>query len=212
MISQYLKIVDQIELLSTEEETVLWSQYKEEGDREARACLIRSYQPLVIKMITSLNVPLDSTMDLLQEGTVGLIEAVENYNPQLGVRFSIYARHRIRGRMLNWLAQYSAEQRAEILAGDEYLLGLERSAAVYPEQPQGYLEEQELQGQVQAALARLPEKERRAVQATYVEGQTSLNSAKELQVSPSYFYKLQKKGLRRMRGMMAQFIAESRRD
>ena len=72
MISQYLKIVDQIELLSTEEETVLWSQYKEEGDREARACLIRSYQPLVIKLITSLNVPRDSAMDLLQEGTVGL--------------------------------------------------------------------------------------------------------------------------------------------
>ena len=212
MISEYLKIVDQVELLSTEEEAVLWSQYKVQGDGEARACLIRSYQPLVIKLITSLNVPRDLAMDLLQEGTVGLIESVEKYDPQLGVRFSIYARYRIRGRMLNWLAQYSAKQRAEILAGDEYLLGMERSAAIYQEQPEGYLEEQELQGQVQAALARLSEKERRAVQATYVEGQTSLNVAKELQVSPSYFYKLQKKALRRMRGMMAQFIAESRRD
>ena len=42
-------------------------------------------------------------MDLIQEGTVGLIEAVERYDPDKNVAFSLYAVHRIRGRILNYL-------------------------------------------------------------------------------------------------------------
>src|SRR2546428_10889170 len=42
-------------------------------------------------------------MDMLQEGTVGLIEAVERFDPTRAVRFSTFATYRIRGRVLNSL-------------------------------------------------------------------------------------------------------------
>src|SRR2546426_7085180 len=54
-------------------------------------------------------------MDMLQEGTVGLIEAVERFDPTRAVRFSTFATYRIRGRVLNSLRRvrpvgYSLEQ------------------------------------------------------------------------------------------------------
>lgn len=208
MIRDYLSTVKEVQLLSPETEAELWRCYKEWGDTEARALLIRSYQPLVIKLIGGLSVPAELGMDLLQEGTVGLIEAVEGYDPKQGVKFSLYARYRIRGRMINLLSGYSAKQRSEILAGDQFLWGVEETES---QRPDGYVEERELQEQVRQAFSRLPERERQAVQATFVDCQSSQSAAQDLQMSPSYFYKLQKKALRRMRGMMAKFIAESRR-
>ncbi|MBO8126121.1 MAG: sigma-70 family RNA polymerase sigma factor [Firmicutes bacterium] len=210
MFKEYLDVLSKQKLLSPDEEARLWSQYKEEGKLEARATLIKAYQPLVIKLLAGFTVPDDLGMDLLQEGTVGLIEAVEKYEPRQGVPFPVYARYRIRGRIVNLLSQYSARKRSEILAGDEYLIGVEEAASARYRHPEGVVEEQELQGQVRQAFSRLPEKERRAVAATFVECLSSQSAAKELEVSPSYFYKLQKKALRRMRGMMAKFIADSR--
>ena len=42
-------------------------------------------------------------MDCVQEGTVGLIEAVERFDYAKGVAFSLYAVHRVRGRILDYL-------------------------------------------------------------------------------------------------------------
>lgn len=44
-------------------------------------------------------------MDLVQEGIIGLIEAVEKFDHERGVAFSLYAIHRIRGRMLNFMGK-----------------------------------------------------------------------------------------------------------
>lgn len=63
-------------------------------------------------------------MDVVQEGTVGLIEAAESYDHRRGVAFSLFAVHRIRGRMMDWLA---AEAKGGVLTGD--LPGLAGSAA-----------------------------------------------------------------------------------
>ncbi|NLY55489.1 MAG: sigma-70 family RNA polymerase sigma factor [Firmicutes bacterium] len=210
MIKEYLNSLAPVRLLTEDEEASLWHRYKELADAEARAQLIRAYQPLVIKLLAGFSVPDELAMDLLQEGTVGLIEAVEHYDPRQGVKFSIYARYRIRGRIINLLSQYSATKRAEILAGDEFLLGVNRWSETCPG-PEGTVADYELQSQVRQAFARLPQKERQVVQATYVDGKSSQSAATELSVSLSYFYKLQKKALRRMRGMLSRFIADSRK-
>lgn len=49
MLEAYLKELQQIKLLSPEEEKALWRAYKEEDDQESRRRLIEQYQPLVFR-------------------------------------------------------------------------------------------------------------------------------------------------------------------
>ena len=101
-LEEYIQELKKIEILSPEEETRLWEACKTRHDESARAKLIQSYQPLVFKQATPYRAS-EHIMDVLQEGTVGLIEAVESFDPSRGVAFSLFAVHRIRGRMIDFL-------------------------------------------------------------------------------------------------------------
>lgn len=103
MLEEYKACLSRVTLLSREEEQALWKEYKVEEEIDARQRLIENYQPLVFKEAVKYGLQEAVTMDLIQEGTVGLMEAVERYDPLAGVAFSLYAIHRIRGRMLNFL-------------------------------------------------------------------------------------------------------------
>ena len=92
-------------MLSPEEEGRLWQAYKQQGDESCRARLIESYQPLVFKIAMLWRADEAAMLDIIQEGTIGLIEAVERYDETRGVAFSLFAYHRIRGRMLNYMQQ-----------------------------------------------------------------------------------------------------------
>lgn len=95
--------------LELDEEKELWKQYKEEDELGARQRLIENYQPLVFREAMKYGLQETVTLDLIQEGTVGLMEAVERFEPSHGVAFSLYAVHRIRGRMLNFLSENKNE-------------------------------------------------------------------------------------------------------
>ena len=100
--AQYVEELQQIKPLERGQEESLWRAYKEQGDKKARGLLIEAYQPLVFKQALPYR-SLQNIMDVVQEGTIGLIEAVERYEPERGVAFSLFAIHRIRGRMLDYL-------------------------------------------------------------------------------------------------------------
>lgn len=75
----------------TSKEEIELSKRAKKGDQEARDKMIRSNLRLVIniaKKYIHLGIPL---MDLIEEGNVGLMRAVEKFNPQKGFRFSTYA-------------------------------------------------------------------------------------------------------------------------
>ena len=101
-LEEYLQELEKVELLAPEEEQSLWQAFKERGERAARQRLIESYQPLVFKTALPWRMS-ESIMVIIQEGTVGLIEAAENFDWKRGVAFSLFAVHRIRGRLLNFL-------------------------------------------------------------------------------------------------------------
>lgn len=82
---------------------------------EARQKLIEHYQLLVFKEATKYPVQETVLLDLIQEGTVGLMEAAEKFDIEQGVAFSLYAIHRIRGRMLDFLRK----GQNDILMGEE---------------------------------------------------------------------------------------------
>jgi RNA polymerase primary sigma factor len=90
IVSLYLNDLKNSEVLSDEEITFLVRKYRE-GDKEAKDELIRSNLRLVVTIASKfLNRGL-SFMDLIQEGNIGLIKAVEKFKPELGYKFSTYA-------------------------------------------------------------------------------------------------------------------------
>ena len=89
MLQKYLEELKKVNLLSPEEEKELWIR-EAEGDEAAHRNLVSSYQPLVFKTAVRFHMPEEITMELIQEGTVGLLEAAENYDHTKGVAFSLY--------------------------------------------------------------------------------------------------------------------------
>ncbi|MGM9572450.1 MAG: sigma-70 family RNA polymerase sigma factor [bacterium] len=200
-----------VKKLEPAQEKELWHLYKNEGSVQARQDLIRSYLPLVFKLAKVFHLPSPLQLELVQEGTIGLIEAVENFDPAREVHFSIYARFRIRGRMLNFLA--AAQSGASISldqpigAAEEQLTWAETVAADEPE-PEEQVEEKLITERVLQTVERLPEKEQKIIQEVYL-GQGEIKQvAEKLEISLPHFYRLQKKAIRRMRGMLSRFIAE----
>lgn len=85
----YLKEVREIPLLTAKEEIELSKRIKK-GDEQARKKMIRANLRLVInisKKYTYLGTPL---LDLIEEGNLGLMKAVDKFNPRKGYRFSTY--------------------------------------------------------------------------------------------------------------------------
>ena len=86
----YLKEVNRFPLLTPEEEKKT-AQKTRKGNKKAREKMIRSNLRLVVSIAkTYLNRGL-GLMDLIEEGNMGLVKAVERFDPKLGNRFSTYA-------------------------------------------------------------------------------------------------------------------------
>lgn len=86
----YIDQIRKVPLLNFEEELEL-SQCIQNGDEAARHRLIEANLRLVIKIAKSYLAPDISLMDLIQEGNMGLMRAVEKYDHARHVRFSTYA-------------------------------------------------------------------------------------------------------------------------
>lgn len=87
----FLNEVGNYPLLSAAEEKELARRYKEEGDEDAREALINSNLRLVISIAKDYNNSHLEIMDLINEGALGLVTAVDKYDPELGYRFSTCA-------------------------------------------------------------------------------------------------------------------------
>ncbi|GAB4274310.1 MAG: RNA polymerase sigma factor WhiG [Coriobacteriia bacterium] len=84
----------------------LWEAYKSTGDEEAREELILNYSPLVKYVAGRISSGLPQTVenaDLISYGIFGLIDAIEKYDPERGIKFETYAIARIKGAILDEL-------------------------------------------------------------------------------------------------------------
>ncbi|MCL6615513.1 MAG: sigma-70 family RNA polymerase sigma factor [Firmicutes bacterium] len=210
MLRDYLAELSKIELLGAEEEKALWRAFKENGCRRSRQRLVETYQPLVLKI--ALRMAADETLcaELIQEGTLGLIEAVETFLPERGVKFSTYAQHRIRGRMLDFLRRNARAVRLTLELGTrgeevDDLIALVRDEQVDLEEE---VRRQALREMLGEALARLSLRERQVLEGIYLDDRPPQEVATQLGISPSYLYKTQKRALRRLRGFLAKNRAE----
>lgn len=86
----YLNEIGISKLLTAEEEVTL-SRLAQKGDKAARARMIESNLRLVVKIARRYMNRGLALLDLIEEGNLGLIRAVEKFDPERGFRFSTYA-------------------------------------------------------------------------------------------------------------------------
>ena len=207
MLQKYLTELKKIKMLSPEEERELWIR-EEEGDEAAHQKLTSSYQPLVFKTAVQFHMPEEITLELIQEGMVGLLEAVESYDYTKGVAFSLYAVHRIRGRMCDFMnREFSRDElsldreTAEGWSLAEFIPGMQLL-------PEEVAERHAVSYRVSQAIDRLPQKEKQVLQGIFLENKTPSVLAADIKVTPSHIYRLEKQGVRRIRGMLSRFMRD----
>lgn len=86
----------------------LWLEYKEKNSAEQKEALIKRYAHLVKYVAGRLisNLPPSITYDeVLSYGTFGLLEALDRFEPERGIKFETYAVARIRGAIIDGLRQ-----------------------------------------------------------------------------------------------------------
>jgi RNA polymerase sigma-32 factor len=105
---RYLQEISQYKLLTREETEELAIRYNETKDQEAAYQLVTANLRLVVKVAMDFQKYwMQNFLDLIQEGNVGLVQAVKKFDPYRGVKFSYYAAYWIRAYILksimdNW--------------------------------------------------------------------------------------------------------------
>jgi RNA polymerase sigma-32 factor len=102
-LQRYLAEVRRNPLLGPEEEHALAIAWKEHGDRAAAARLVTANLRLVIMIARQYQQAFKNFLDLIQEGNIGLLEAVKNFDPYRGVRFPSYAVWWIRAYIIRYV-------------------------------------------------------------------------------------------------------------
>ncbi|HEY1079669.1 MAG TPA: RNA polymerase factor sigma-32 [Bdellovibrio sp.] len=104
----YLNEIRRYKVLSKEEETKLAQKYFESKDPEAAQALVKANLRFVVKVAAEYSKFGSKMIDLIQEGNVGLMHAVREFNPYKGARLITYAVWWIRGYIQEYLMrQYS---------------------------------------------------------------------------------------------------------
>ncbi len=99
----YMSEVQRHKLLTSEEEHSLAVDYTKTGNVDAAARLVTSNLRLVVKIAYEYRRAYRNIMDLIQEGNIGLMQAVKRYDPYRGVKLSSYAAWWIRAYMLRFI-------------------------------------------------------------------------------------------------------------
>ncbi len=104
-IERYLAEISNHPVLSREEEHKLATKYKEDGDLEAARQLIRANLKFVVKVANEYKNYGINPMDVIQEGNLGLMQAVKRFDPTRGYRLISYAVWWIRAYIQNYVVK-----------------------------------------------------------------------------------------------------------
>ncbi|MGA1796649.1 MAG: RNA polymerase factor sigma-32 [bacterium] len=100
---RYMEEVKKYPVLTREQEHELALRYWKHKDRQAASILITSNLLLVVKLVMEFRTRQQNLLDLIQEGNIGLMEALKRFDPYRDVRFSTYASWWIRAYILKYI-------------------------------------------------------------------------------------------------------------
>jgi RNA polymerase sigma-32 factor len=99
----YLSEIRKYPLLTREEELKIATRYFKKGDPNAAARLVTGNLRLVVKIAMEYRRAFIQVLDLIQEGNIGLMQAVKKFNPYKGVKLSSYAAWWIKAYILRYI-------------------------------------------------------------------------------------------------------------
>ncbi len=103
-LQMYLREISRFPLLAPEEEVELARRVRDQGDTDAAFRIISSHLRLVVKIAMDFQRRwMQNVLDLIQEGNVGLLRAVNKFDPDKGIKFSYYATFWIKAYILKFI-------------------------------------------------------------------------------------------------------------
>jgi RNA polymerase sigma-32 factor len=103
-LQRYLSEISRYDLLTREQEITLGKQVQEGDDPEAAYILVTANLRLVVKIALEFQrVWMQNLLDLIQEGNIGLMQAVKKFDPYKNVKFSYYASFWIKAYILKFI-------------------------------------------------------------------------------------------------------------
>lgn len=209
----------------------LWARCRE-GDSASRCELIERYAPLATAMARRMRVPTNALTgrdDIESAALVGLIDAVDRYDPDRGVPFEGYAGLRIRGAVLDELRRVDdhtrdERRRARVVAENtdpeigafaatlslELLLESgDRDWAADDENDDRY-ESQDLRTRVESALRCLPPRQRELLARYYGDALTLRESAVRMGISEARACQLHGRAILNLRRELAALVSPRR--
>lgn len=174
--------------LEPERERELW-KLSADGDLSSREELIVSYRPLVFWIAGKIHVnDTQVRQDMIQEGMLALIRAVDSFDPERGYKFTTYAYHKIHGQIVNMLVR--SEGKAPVPVPDEYL-----NVSYDDDNGDDWID-------AEAAIRRLEGREAEVLSAIYFEGKKAKDIAEQTRLDISHIYRLRRNAITRIRGWL----------
>jgi RNA polymerase sigma-32 factor len=103
-LNQYLQEINRFPTLDPDEEVELARRVRENNDQNAAFRLVTSHLRLVVKIAMEFQKKwMKNVLELIQEGNVGLMKAVQKFNPERGIKFSYYAAFWIKAYILKFI-------------------------------------------------------------------------------------------------------------
>ena len=222
LLQTYLQDISKYPQLSPQEELTL-AQRARQGDTEAREQLIHAHLLMVVNIARQYQRPDVEMLDLIQEGNIGLIKAVDMFDPAQGNRLSTLAFYWINKhiqRFLNHEPDDLVSLDMEINDGAAILLlsdTIEDRPSILGGQTiphiDAVMEHEEMQRQVREMLSRLPAREREVLRLLYGLDNYPVLSRNEVAqiigVSLQYISRIRIDTLRRLK-KMAETIPDGR--
>ena len=192
---------------------LLWAR-RRAGDGAARAALIEQFVPLVQVIARGMRVASGSLMDpddVRSAATLGLIDAVDRYDPDRGVPFEAYAAQRIRGAVIDEVRRIGDRRRAETaetavrtvsfdeLTEDDW----QRVPAAITDDLDVPFEREDLRARVQRALSTLPPRQREVLGRYYTESLTLREAGRRMGISEARACQLHGKAIENLRRALA---------
>ena len=117
-LSLFLREIGSYELLTPEQELYYLNKYKKDGDKDAKKILVNCNLRLVVSTAKRYVGHGVDIIDLVQEGSIGLMKGIDLFNPELGFKLSTYCTWWIKQAMTRYLANNSRTIRLPVHFSD----------------------------------------------------------------------------------------------
>ena len=211
LLTTYLHDITRYHPLTQDQEIAL-AQATRQGDQQARKRLIEAYLILPVNIAHQNLRPGVDLMDLIQEGNIGLIKAVDMFDPAQGTRLGTLARFWVEKYILRFLRNEQEELVSldmEVVDSGETLLlreTIEDKGSIMGDQGikniDTLIEQEELKQQVHEMLSALPEREQEVLRLLYgLDGYPEMSReeiSKLMGVCPQYISRIRIAALKRL--------------